>query len=149
LAPGGAGHRRLCLSGVECHGCGRASKFSRKLRCRRPLHHRERGNITEELYTSRAAIDAAKNGEPLPSGRVIALVDYRDGKLFRYVVMEKRTGWGASYPSTLRNGEWEFQSFNPDKSVKADGQPDRCMSCHKSQEHQDFVWTVDQLRSAE
>jgi hypothetical protein len=107
-----------------------------------------RGNIREEIFADREAIEAIKKGEPLPSGTVITLVDYRSGDLFRYVVMEKRTGWGANYAPALRNGAWEYQSFNPDKSVKADGQPDRCMSCHKSQEHQDFVWTVDQLKSA-
>jgi hypothetical protein len=54
-----------------------------------------RGNIRQEIFTSREAIEAVKNGQPIPSGTVITLVDYRDGKLFRYVVMEKRTGWGA------------------------------------------------------
>jgi hypothetical protein len=65
-----------------------------------------RGNIRQELYTSRAAIEAVKNGQSIPSGTVITLVDFRDGKLFRYVVMEKRTGWGAEYAPELRNGEW-------------------------------------------
>jgi hypothetical protein len=55
----------------------------------------KRGNITEELFISRAAIDAAKKGQPLPSGTVITMEDHRDGKLFRYIVMEKRSGWGA------------------------------------------------------
>src|SRR5687767_7216990 len=74
----------------------------------------ERGNLKEEIFTSRVAIDAVKNGQPIPSGTVITLVDYRDGKLFRFVVMEKRTGWGAEYPPEKRNGEWEFQAFNAD-----------------------------------
>src|SRR3954471_18330395 len=47
-----------------------------------------RGNIKEDIFTSRDAIDAAKAGKKLPSSTVIKLVDYRDGKLFRYVVME-------------------------------------------------------------
>jgi hypothetical protein len=34
----------------------------------------ERGNLREEIYTSRAAIDAVKNGQPIPSGTVISLV---------------------------------------------------------------------------
>ena len=46
----------------------------------------ERDKIKEEIFISRAAIDAVKNGQPIPSGTVITLVDYRDGKLFRYVV---------------------------------------------------------------
>src|SRR6266436_6082573 len=70
-----------------------------------------RGNLKEEIFTGRAAVDAVKNGQPIPSGSVITLVDYRDGKLFRYVVMEKRAGWGADYPPEKRTGEWEFQAF--------------------------------------
>jgi hypothetical protein len=42
----------------------------------------DRGNITEEIFTSRAAIDAMKSGQPIPSGTVITLMDYRDGELF-------------------------------------------------------------------
>jgi Cytochrome P460 len=108
----------------------------------------ERFDIKEELVTTRAAIDAPKADQPLPSGAVLTLVDYRDGKLSRYVVMEKRTGWGADYPPDKRNGEWEFQWFNRDKSVKADDHLDRCFSCHKSREGHDFVWTLDQMKSA-
>jgi hypothetical protein len=107
-----------------------------------------RGDIREEIFTSREAIDAAKHDEPFPSGTVITLVDYRSDALYRYVVIEKRTGWGTEYPASLRTGEWEFQSFNPDKTIKADGQPERCMSCHKSRAPQDFVWTIDQMKSA-
>src|SRR4051812_4371482 len=58
----------------------------------------ERGNIKEDIFTSRATIEAVKAGQPIPSGTVITLVDHRDGKLFRYVVMEKRVGWGQGYP---------------------------------------------------
>jgi hypothetical protein len=107
-----------------------------------------RGNIREELFTSRAAIDAVKNGQPIPSGTVITMEDYRDGKLFRYVVMEKRTGWGAEYPSEKRNGEWEFQAFNADKSVNRNENLDRCFGCHKGQAQQDFVFTVDRMKGA-
>ena len=107
----------------------------------------KRGNITEELFTSRAAIDAVKKGQPIPSGTVITMEDYRDGKLFRYVVMEKRTGWGAEYPPEKRNGEWEFQAFNADKSVNRSENLDRCFACHKGQAKQDFVFTVDRMKS--
>lgn len=107
-----------------------------------------RGNIREELFTSRAAIDAVKRGQSIPSGTVITLVDYRDGKLFRYVVMEKRAGWGVGYSPDKRNGEWEFQEFKADKSVNAKEDLNRCFSCHKSQEQHDFVYTLDQMKSA-
>ena len=35
----------------------------------------DRSNIKEEISTSRAAIDAVKNGQPIPNGAVITLVD--------------------------------------------------------------------------
>jgi hypothetical protein len=105
----------------------------------------KRGNITEELFTSRTAIDAVKKGQPIPSGTVITMEDYRDGKLFRYIVMEKRTGWGAEYPPDKRNGEWEFQAFNDDKSVNHSENLDRCFACHKGQ---GFVFTLDRMKSA-
>lgn len=107
----------------------------------------ERGNLKEDIFTSREAIEAAKTGRPLPSGTVITLVDYRDGKLFRYVVMEKRTGWGADYPVNKRNGEWEYQAFNADKSVNANENLERCFSCHKPQAAKDFVHTYDRMKS--
>ena len=108
----------------------------------------ERGNVKEEIFTSPAAIEAVKNGEPIPSGTVITLVDYREGKLFRYVVMEKRTGWGADYPPEKRKREWEFQAFNAGRSVNQNENLDRCFSCHKSQAQQDFVFTRDRMKSA-
>ena len=89
-----------------------------------------------------------KSGQPIPSGTVLTMEDYRDGKLFRYIVMEKRTGWGAEYPPTLRNGEWEFQAFNADRTVNDSENVTRCFSCHKSQESHDFVYTVAEMRNA-
>jgi hypothetical protein len=105
-----------------------------------------RGSIREDIFTSRAAIDAVKAGQPIPGGTVITLVDYRDGKLFRYVVMEKRTGWGAEYPPERRAGDWAFQAFKADKSVDRNETLDRCVSCHKPQAAQDFVFTLDRMK---
>ncbi|MFC5357981.1 cytochrome P460 family protein [Azospirillum himalayense] len=109
----------------------------------------ERGGIREELFTSREAIEAARSGRPLPSGTVITMEDHRDGKLFRYVVMEKRAGWGTRHPPELRNGEWEFQAFHPDQTVNRNETVTRCMTCHKSREHQDFLFTLDRMKAAQ
>jgi hypothetical protein len=69
-----------------------------------------------EIYTSQAAVDAAKKGEPMPDGTVVTLVQYRaklgadgnpekdangrfiKGDLVAYTVMEKRKGWGGRVP---------------------------------------------------
>lgn len=107
-----------------------------------------RGNIKEDIYASRDAIEAVKNGQPIPSKTVITLVDYRDGELFRYVVMEKRSGWGTEYSADIRNGEWEYQAFNADKSVNEQEDLMRCFRCHKTEEQKDFVYTFDDMKNA-
>ncbi|MCC6211555.1 MAG: cytochrome P460 family protein [Burkholderiales bacterium] len=108
----------------------------------------ERGNIREEIYANREAIEAANKGQPLPSGTVITMEDFRDGRLFRYIVMEKRQGWGERYAQDIRNGDWEFQSFQPDRTVNRSENVTRCMGCHKAQVRNDHVFTLDRMRSA-
>ncbi|WP_333822996.1 cytochrome P460 family protein [Pinisolibacter sp.] len=106
-----------------------------------------RGDTREELFTSREAVDALKAGKPLPSGTVITMEDYRSDVLFRYVVLEKRIGWSTLHPPGLRTGDWEFQWFNPDRTVKTSENLDRCRSCHVSQASQDYLFTSDRIRS--
>lgn len=108
-----------------------------------------RSGIREEIFANREAVEAVKKGQPIPSGTVITLVDYRDGGIYRYVVMEKRAGWGAEYPPSLRNGEWEYQAFNADKSVNRNETLERCFSCHKSQGADDFVFTLDAMKGVD
>ena len=120
-----------------------------------------------ELYVSPPeAIDAAKKGEPLPSGTVITLLQYKaklddqgnpakgaDGRfsktdLIGYTVMEKRSGWGAEYPDTVRNGEWEYQAFTAEKKVNDKANLTACFNCHKPLDKQDFVFSYDKLKTA-
>src|ERR1044071_8688664 len=103
-----------------------------------------------ELYVSpRSAIDAAKKGEPLPSGTVLTLVQYKakldaqgnpekdaNGRfiktdLLAYTVMEKRKGWGAEYDEKIRNGEWEYQAFTAAKQPNPNAKLTACFECHK------------------
>ncbi|MCD8339993.1 MAG: cytochrome P460 family protein [Burkholderiales bacterium] len=64
--------------------------------------------------------------------------------------MEKEKGWGASYPESLRNGEWEYQAYHANKKpfTEAEDSVTRCMSCHKSTPETDYVYSMDGLRSA-
>jgi hypothetical protein len=106
-----------------------------------------RGTTFEELYTSREAIEAVQNGQPIPSGTVITLLIYREGELSQYFVMEKRPGGGAQYPPDLRNGEWEYQAFTADASVDYEEDIGRCLSCHGNRERDDYVNTLDEMRN--
>ncbi len=110
-----------------------------------------------ELYTSPEAVQAAKNGKPLPRGTVITLVQYKalvdaqgdplkdargrfmKGDLLGYTVMEKREGWGAEYPADLRNGEWEYSAFTADGKFNDKANYKACFQCHKPHDQIDFV----------
>jgi hypothetical protein len=120
-----------------------------------------------ELYVSPpAALEAAKKGEPLPSGTVLTLVQYAaqldpqgnpakdaNGRFIKtnvvaYTVMEKRTGWGTEYSDDLRNGDWEYQAFTADKKVNEKAVLANCFKCHKPLDKQDFVFSYDKLKAA-
>ena len=120
-----------------------------------------------EYYTSQEAVDAAKKGEPLPQGTVITVVQYaaqldaqgnpakdatgrfsKTANILGYTVMEKRAGWGAEYPETQRNGEWEYQAFRADKTANPNANLTGCFNCHKPQATQDFVFTYEKLKVA-
>jgi hypothetical protein len=121
-----------------------------------------------ELYVSpRSALEAAKKGEPLPSGTVLTLVQYAakldaqgnpekdaNGRFIKtnivaYAVMEKRDGWGKEYPDTVRNGEWEYRAFKADKTPNTAANLTACFTCHKPLDaKQDFVFSYDKLKTA-
>jgi plastocyanin len=110
-----------------------------------------------ELYASPEAIQAAKDGKPLPQGTILTLIQYKaqvdaqgnllkdakgrflKGDLIGYAVMEKRAGWGAEYPDDLRNGEWEYAAFTVDGKLNDKANYKGCFQCHKPHDRQDFV----------
>jgi Cytochrome P460 len=120
-----------------------------------------------DYMTSQAAVDAAKKGAPLPDGTAIIVVQYAaqldaqgnpakdaNGRLIKannilgYNVMEKRAGWGAEYPESKRNGEWEYQVFRADKTANPTANLNGCFMCHKPQAEQDYVFSYDKLKIA-
>jgi hypothetical protein len=116
-----------------------------------------------EFYTSQAAIDAAKKGQPLPDGTVITMVQWKakldaagkpekgaDGRFIKgdlngYAVMEKRKGWGTEYPDDVRNGEWEYQAFTAAKAVNASAKLETCFKCHLPKKSDDYVFLYGKM----
>src|SRR5262245_20272749 len=116
-----------------------------------------------ELYVNPEALKSLQAGQPLPSGTVLSAPTFKAvlndkgelvkdangrlvrGRLDRIVVMEKRTGWRAEYPSELRNGEWEYARFGADGSPSPNVKYDACFQCHKPKAGQDFVFSHHQL----
>ncbi len=108
-----------------------------------------RGEVTEHIMTTREAIEAVKAGKPVPNGTHFALVDYREGKVFRYFIMEKGAGWGGDYDESRRTGDWQFQWFKPDGTINAAENTARCQSCHSSRADREFLYTFNDIRRFE
>lgn len=120
------------------------------------------------LYVNnKTALDAAKKGQPLPQGTVLTMVQYaaevdakgepvkgKDGRFVRtekivgYTVMEKRPGWGKDVPDEIRNGDWQYQAFLPDRTPNPKASLAGCFKCHKPLDQQDFVFSWPQLRGS-
>lgn len=119
-----------------------------------------------ELYSTPEAIAALKAGQPIPSGTILTLVQFKakldaagepekdangrfvKGDLIGYTVMEKRAGWGAEYGDDIRNGEWEYQAFKADRTVNDKANLKNCFTCHKPLDKQDFVFSYDKMKAA-
>ena len=116
-----------------------------------------------ELYGTPEAVEAVREGKPIPSGAVLTLVQYKaqvdaagtpvkdangrfvKGDMVGVTVMEKRTGWGTEYPADLRNGEWEYAAFSADGKLNDKANYQGCFQCHKPHEKQDFVISLARL----
>ncbi|MGO8047051.1 cytochrome P460 family protein [Rhizobium johnstonii] len=108
-----------------------------------------RGEVTEHIMTTREAIEAVKAGKPIPDGTHFALVDYRDGEVYRYFIMEKGPGWGADYDENRRTGDWHFQWYKPDGTINTAENTARCQSCHSSRADREFLYTFNDIRRFE
>jgi hypothetical protein len=104
-----------------------------------------RGEVTEHISTTRAAIEAIQKGLPVPNGTHFVLADYRDAKIFRYFVMEKGEGWGNDFEERRRTGDWQFQWFKPDRTINLQENTARCMACHASQKDSQYLYTAKRL----
>jgi plastocyanin len=104
---------------------------------------------------------AIKPGEAYPYGSVLIFESWRPkedasgnvikdakGRLIRdtlttIFVMRKEKGYGEAY-GNLRNGEWEYVAYRPDKSVAtAPANTANCAACHLAGQAKDFVLRTD------
>jgi len=108
---------------------------------------RERGNSVTHIKTTPQIIDAVKKGQPVPAGSQFVLIDYRDGKLYRYFVMQKGEGWGKDYDDRRRTGDWQFQWFWPDGKINTAENTNRCQSCHQGAGDRDFLFTSREIQA--
>ena len=107
-------------------------------------------------FANRAAIAAARAGQPLPAGSAI-VVENRgarrdaDGRFVpddvqSYAAMESRAGWGEAMPALLRNGDWQYGLFAADGRPRLGSAQAQCLACHLPAAATSYVFTLPLLK---
>jgi cytochrome c553 len=117
-------------------------------------------------YANKPALQAAREGKPIPEGAVIFVEVYTakldanknpvtgaDGfyvpeKLVAYTAMATGKDWGKDFPEMLRNGDWNYAVFTPDKQHRAGVNQAECLACHKPLDNVSYLFTLKQLAAA-
>jgi cytochrome c553 len=117
-------------------------------------------------YANPVALQAAKEGKPLPNGSVLfaevysAKLDadnkplpgsdgfYQADQLLFYTAMARDAGWGGAIPDLLRNEDWNYAVFTLDKKHRAGVNQAECLACHKPLDKQSFTFTIKELTTA-
>jgi cytochrome c553 len=99
----------------------------------------------KRAYVNRAALSAARAGQPLPSGSIIVVENSSAGAVTSYAAMESRDGWGKEIPEILRNGDWSYALFNAKRELRADVNYARCLACHKPESASSYVFTLKDI----
>lgn len=116
-------------------------------------------------YANKAAIEAAREGKPMPAGSYILTEVYAaklengspvtgsDGffvpdKPVAYTAMATGAEWGRDIPDMLRNGDWNYAVFSLDKQLRAGVNQAECLGCHKPLANEQYLFTIKQLAAA-
>jgi len=123
-------------------------------------------NAVSKSYVNAVGLAAAKAGKPLPDGSSILVVNYaakldaskkpvteKDGswavdKVMSYAGMESRAGWGKDIPELLRNTNWNYGVFGPDKAPRTEINQAVCLACHKPKAATSFVFGLKEIEAA-
>jgi len=108
------------------------------------------GDQIARRYANATALNAAKVGAPLPAGSVIVVANHpaANAAPASFAAMEVRSGWGASVPELLRNGDWDYALFGADRIRRDTANIAPCLACHKPLTADSHVFTLKALRAA-
>jgi cytochrome c553 len=122
--------------------------------------------LVRYYYANGAALQAAKEGKPLPNGAVLFIehhsakldadkkpVTGADGffvadQLLFYSAMARDAGWGKDFPEMLRNEDWNYAVFTLAKQHRPGVNQAECLACHKPLDKTSYLFTLDQLTAA-
>ena len=100
-------------------------------------HTMTRGNVLEDMYIEKSAIDFLQKNGTLPDGTAIVMDEFsRDSKNLRRIITMQKTG-----------KTWQFKEFKADKTQNMAESGARCLSCHQSSvAGEDIVFTLDKIK---
>jgi len=119
-----------------------------------------------EFYTTPDVLEAVRAGRPVPDGAVITLAAYMaevdaagvplkdangrfiKGKLAAVNVQQKKRGFGDEIPASIRNGDWQYQSFSPDGKVNDKANLTACYQCHLPFAKDEFLTNMAKLKGS-
>ena len=140
---------------------GYASSFTRYHTINFPATRQVR-----HYFANAAALQAAKEGKPLPDGAVLFAevwsakldadkkpVTGADGffvqdQLLFYTAMAREAGWGDAVPEMLRNENWNYAVFTPAKMQRPGVNQAECLACHKPLDKTSYTFTLEPLAAA-
>jgi cytochrome c553 len=120
-------------------------------------------NQVRYLYANPVALQAAKDGKPLPDGSVLVLEQFaaklgpdrkpvagangffEPDRFVAFAVMERGPGWGQDIPEILRNADWNYAVFGADKKPRAGVNQAECLACHKPLDKASYTFSWNQL----
>lgn len=119
-------------------------------------------NQVRYLYANEVALRAAREGKSLPDGSLLVLEQHAaklgsdakpatgsDGfyiaeKFMAYTVMERGNGWGKEIPENLRNEDWHYAAYSPDRQLRPVNQAE-CLACHKPLDKDSYMFSIKAL----
>jgi len=120
-------------------------------------------NQVRYLWANPVAVEAARDGKPMPHGAVFVLEQHAakldaerkpvtgsDGfyvadRFVAFTVMGTGPGWGEAFPEMLRNGDWNYGAFSPDMKLRAGVNQAECLACHKPLDKASFLFSLEPL----
>lgn len=90
-----------------------------------------------KLYANDVAIEAAKQGKPMPDGAILVKENYAKDKktLAAITPMYKKKGFNPEA------GDWFWAKYGPKGKVMASGKVQSCIDCHAARKAQDWIFT--------
>jgi cytochrome c553 len=122
-------------------------------------------NQVRYLWANPVALQAAREGKPLPDGSVLVLEQHAaklgpdkkpvtgaDGfferdRFLAYAVMARAPGWGKDIPEMLRNEDWNYAVFTPEKKLRPGVNQAECLACHKPLDKVSYTFSLTPLVS--